>query len=382
MNVIEKTDELAAVCKSLKTAEFVTVDTEFLRTDTYWPKLCLIQIGGPDDAWIVDPLAKGISLDPFAALLDEKSVVKVLHSARQDMEIFHHDLGTLPTPLFDTQLAAMVCGFGESVGYDKLVRHFTDSQVDKASRFADWSRRPLSNKQLDYAIGDVTHLRDIYRSLKKMLDENGRASWLDEEMAVLTATSTYAIDPETVWQRLKTRSHNRRFLAIVQALAAWRERRAQEVDIPRSRVIRDDALMEIAAHPPKNQKDLARIRGVSDGLAKGAQGEKILAAIDRAKAIPDEKLPKSKASPKLPRGIGPTVDLLKVLLKMRCEDENVAQKLVANVADLEALAADDNADVGITRGWRREIFGNDALALKHGKLALSMKNGNVVVRKT
>ncbi|MFN3233373.1 MAG: ribonuclease D [Alphaproteobacteria bacterium] len=381
MNVIENTAELASVCDGLSNTPFVTVDTEFLRTDTYWPKLCLIQIGGPDDAWIVDPLAKGISLKPFAELLANENVLKVLHSARQDMEIFHHDLNTLPTPLFDTQLAAMVCGFGDSVGYDTLVQHFTKSKVDKASRFADWSRRPLSKKQLNYAIGDVTHLRDVYAALAAILEENGRASWLKEEMAVLTAPSTYAMEPEKMWERLKTRSTNRRFLGRVQAIAAWRERRAQEVDIPRNRVIRDDALLEIAAHPPKDQAELGRMRGVSDGLAKGPQGKAILKALEEGDSRPEAELPEPKAPARLPRGIGPTVDLLKVMLKMRCEDEKVAQKLVANVADLEALAADDDADVRITKGWRHEMFGKDALALKNGKLALSMKHGKVVIRK-
>ena len=382
MKVIEKTAGLEAACASLRQASYVTLDTEFLRTNTYWPILCLIQIAGPNEAYIIDPMAEGLSLAPFTDLMADESVLKVLHAARQDMEIFLHDFGALPRPVFDTQIAAMVCGFGDSVGYETLVNQIAKTSIDKSSRFTDWSRRPLSKKQLTYAIGDVTHLRVIYENLAEKLEANSRIEWLSEEMDDLTNPATYVVEPGQAWQRLKVRSKNRRFIAIVQAVAAWREQRAQETDVPRNRVVRDDVLMEIAAHPPKSPDDLRRIRGVSDGFAKGHGGETLLAAVSAALDMPDAALPKPAETKRLPRGIGPTVDLLKVLLKMRCEEAEVAQKLVANVADLEQLAADDHANIPASQGWRRDIFGADALALKQGKLGLSIKNGRVVVTET
>ena len=275
----------------------------------------------------------------------------------------------------------MVCGFGDSVGYETLVNQIAKAQIDKSSRFTDWSRRPLSKKQLNYAISDVTHLRTVYEALAASLAENGRESWLQEEMDELTTPSTYIVQPEEAWQRLKVRSKNRRFLAIVKAAAAWREQRAQDTDVPRNRVVRDDVLMEIAAHPPKEAEDLRRVRGFPDGLARGRGGEALLSAVRSALDIPDDSLPTPPAARVLPRGIGPIVDLMKVLLKMRCEEAQVAQKLVANVADLEQLAADDNAAVPANHGWRREIFGADALSLKHGKLGLSIQNKRVVVHR-
>jgi ribonuclease D len=379
MKVIEKTADLAEICASLRDSEFVTVDTEFMRSNTYWPKLCLIQIAGDDGAWAIDPLADGLSLDPFIELMANDKILKVLHAARQDMEIFLHDFGALPHPVFDTQVAAMVAGFGDSVGYETLVNHFTKARVDKSSRFADWSRRPLTTKQVQYALGDVIHLRDIYRGMAKILAKNGRESWLSEEMDVLVDPATYVVQPEDAWLRLKPKSSNRRFMACVRAVAEWREHRAQKIDVPRNRVIRDDVVLEIAAHPPSTMEELKSVRGLAENLARGPIGESLLKALDDARALPEDMLPQAEQRRQLPRGIGPIVDLMRVLLKLRCEEENVAQKLVANMSDLEELAADDNADVPARHGWRYDVFGKDAIALKNGKLALSIRRGNVVV---
>ncbi len=379
MKVIEKTADLAEICASLRDSEFVTVDTEFMRSNTYWPKLCLIQVAGDDGAWAIDPLAEGLSLEPFIELMANDNVLKVLHAARQDMEIFLHDFHALPHPVFDTQIAAMVAGFGDSVGYETLVNHFTKARVDKSSRFADWARRPLTGKQVQYALGDVIHLRDIYKGMTKILAKNGRESWLREEMDVLIDPATYVVQPEDAWLRLKPKSSNRRFMAMVRAVAEWREHRAQKIDVPRNRVIRDDVVLEIAAHPPSTMEELKAVRGMADNLTRGPTGESLLKALDDARALTEDMLPLAEQRRQLPRGIGPIVDLMRVLLKLRCEEENVAQKLVANISDLEELAADDNADVPARHGWRYDVFGKDALALKQGKLALSIKRGNVVL---
>jgi len=379
MKVIEKTADLAEICGSLRDSEFVTVDTEFMRSNTYWPKLCLIQVAGDDGAWAIDPLAEGLSLEPFVELMANDKILKVLHAARQDMEIFLHDFGALPHPVFDTQVAAMVAGFGDSVGYETLVNHFTKARVDKSSRFADWARRPLTTKQVQYALGDVIHLRDIYKGMAKILAKNGRESWLSEEMDVLIDPATYVVQPGDAWLRLKPKSSNRRFMACVRAVAEWREYRAQKIDVPRNRVIRDDVVLEIAAHPPTTMEELKSVRGLAENMARGPIGESLLKALDDARALPEDMLPQAEQRRQLPRGIGPIVDLMRVLLKLRCEEENVAQKLVANMSDLEELAADDNADVPARHGWRFDVFGKDAIALKHGKLALSIKRGNVVL---
>ncbi len=379
MKVIEKTADLAEICASLRDSEFVTVDTEFMRSNTYWPKLCLIQVAGDDGAWAIDPLAEGLSLEPFVELMANDKILKVLHAARQDMEIFLHDFGALPHPVFDTQVAAMVAGFGDSVGYETLVNHFTKARVDKSSRFADWARRPLTTKQVQYALGDVIHLRDIYKGMAKILAKNGRESWLSQEMDVLIDPATYVVQPGDAWLRLKPKSSNRRFMACVRAVAEWREYRAQKIDVPRNRVIRDDVVLEIAAHPPTTMEELKSVRGLAENMARGPIGESLLKALDDARALPEDMLPQAEQRRQLPRGIGPIVDLMRVLLKLRCEEENVAQKLVANMSDLEELAADDNADVPARHGWRFDVFGKDAIALKHGKLALSIKRGNVVL---
>ena len=379
MTLICESAALAQFCAGQAKAEFLSVDTEFLRDNTYWPILCLVQIGGPDAVAAVDTLAPGIELEPLTDLLADPKILKVFHSARQDMEIFYQLMGRLPAPIFDTQVAAMVCGFGDSVSYENLARKLAGAKIDKASRFTDWSRRPLTQRQLDYALADVIHLRPAYSKLRAKLERNGRAGWLSEEMAVLTDPATYDLVPELAWRRLKTRSTDRRYLAVMRALAIWRETAAQQRDIPRGRVLRDEQLFDIAAHTPKTVEELARTRGLGRDLAKGRIGQGILEAVAAGLAVPEAERLKPAPRPDLPKGLGPVVELMKVLLKMRCEAQNVAQRLVANTADLEAIAADDAAEVPALKGWRHELFGKDALALKHGRVALSSAGGRVTV---
>ncbi len=368
--MISDSASLAAFCERLSHAEYITVDTEFMREKTFWPQLCLIQIGGPDEARAIDPLAPGIDLAPLLDLLANPRILKVFHAARQDVEIFLNISGKVPTPLFDTQVAAMVCGFGDAVGYETLVSQLARARIDKSMRFTDWSLRPLTERQVQYALADVTHLRVAYEKLVRKLERNGRAEWLAEEMAELTYPATYRVEPEDAWRRLKPRSSSPRFLAVLRELAAWREREAQERDLPRQRIVRDETLMEIAAHHPGSVAELGRTRGLGKGLVEGRMGQAILDAVKRGLAVPEEQAPKPPERVELPRGLGPVVELLKVLLKMKCDEHGVAQKLVANVADIEALAADDDADVRVLSGWRRELFGEDALRLKHGRLGL------------
>ena len=374
---ITTTEELARFCAPLATADYVTVDTEFMRETTYWPKVCLIQLAGPDEARVIDPLADGLSLEPLLELLRNKSVLKVFHAARQDLEIFYKLMGEVPAPVFDSQVAAMVCGFGDQVSYEQLVSKLAGAQVDKSSRFTDWARRPLTQKQVIYALGDVTHLRKIYEKLNAKLVKTGRADWLKEEMALLATPATYEIAPENAWKRLKPRTAKAEYLAVLQAAAAWREVEARNRDIPRQRIVRDETMMEIAAHPPKSADDLERMRGLSKGFAEGKMGQGLLAAIAEKLASPKETWPVLEREPDLPRGIGPLVELLKVLLKLKCDDHEVAQKLLANSSDLDKIAADDNADVPAMHGWRRELFGEDALRLKRGELALAAQGHKI-----
>lgn len=368
--MIADTAELAAFCQRLSSAPYITVDTEFMREKTYYPQLCLVQLAGPDEARAVDPLAPGMDLTPLFALMANPGVLKVFHAARQDVEIFLHLSGAVPAPLFDTQVAAMVCGFGDSVGYETLASQLAKARIDKSMRFTDWSLRPLTEKQVQYALADVTHLRVAYEKLVRKLERNGRLDWLVDEMAELASPDTYRTDPENAWKRLKPRSSSPKFLAVLKELAAWREREAQERDIPRQRMLRDETLMEIAAHHPANVDELARTRGMGKGMVEGRMGTALLDAVKRGLALPDDQIPKPPERVELPRGLGPVVDLLKVLLKMKCDAHGVASKLVANSADIEAIAADDHADVPALHGWRRDLFGDDALALKHGRLAL------------
>lgn len=378
MDPITLTDDLAALCERLKHSEFVTVDTEFLRESTYYPKLCLIQIASDDEAAAIDPLADGLSLDPFFDLMSNETVLKVLHAARQDLEIFLNLSGSLPKPLFDTQVAAMVCGFGESVGYETLVNTITKKSLDKSHRYTDWSRRPLTDAQLSYAIGDVTHLRDIYRHLSDQLDRTDRRSWVAEEMAILGEKSLYITEPMEAWKRLKVRTSKPRFLGILQHLAAWRELQAQDRDMPRNRVAKDEVLLEIAAHPPSEPGDLDKIRGLPKGFSRSKNGASLLTAVTAGLETPDGDLPKiarAKPRPATP----PMADLLKVLLKVKSKTADVAPRLIASAGDLEAWAAEPHTEAPFLQGWRGIIFGQDAKRLLSGDLALTSANGEIEI---
>jgi ribonuclease D len=373
MRLIADTKSLAEFCKKMAETEYVTVDTEFMREKTYWARLCLVQVAGPDEAQAIDALADGIDLKPLFQLMADKKVLKVFHAARQDLEIFYHLMKKLPEPVVDTQVAAMVCGFGDSVGYETLVSKLTrGARIDKGSRFTDWSLRPLSDRQVKYALDDVTHLRPVYEKLRSKLEANGHADWLEEEMALLTNPKTYAAEPDQAYRRIKTRGGNPRFLAVLKEVAAWREREAQQLDLPRNRVLRDEALVEIAHHAPGSIEDLARTRGLGKRLAEGERGASLLAAVKKGTSLPEGDLPKASPRTDLPRGVGPMVDLMKVLLKMKCEEFEVAQKLVASSDEVERIAAfGDKADVQALKGWRRQVFGEDALKLRDGGIALA-----------
>lgn len=377
--LIENSAQLADLCEGWARAEFITVDTEFMRENNFYAILCLIQVGGPDGAVAIDPLAPGLDLSPLYALMQAPRPLKVFHAARQDLEIFFNKTGRVPAPIFDTQVAAMVCGFGESVGYETLAARLASARIDKSSRFTDWSRRPLSERQVRYALEDVTHLRTAYDKLARSLARTGRAEWLNEELALLSDPATYQLHPENAWKRLKVRHAKPRFLGVLREIAAWREVEAQTRDIPRNRILRDEALLEIAGHPPRSIEELLRIRGMGRGLAEGKRGQALIAAVERAMALPESDLPSLPQYEPPPRNIGPLMELLKVLLKLRCDEEDVAAKLIANTADLERIASQGDADVPALQGWRRDIFGNDALALKRGELALAARGDKVTV---
>ncbi len=376
MTLITNTEHLREFCKPLHDADFITVDTEFMREKTYWPQLCLVQVAGPDDYAAIDPLADGIDLTPLYDLMSDEAVIKVFHAARQDLEIFLNLTDTLPRPVFDTQVAAMVCGFGESVGYDHLISKLTKVHLDKGSRFTDWTVRPLSDRQIDYALGDVTHLRVAYEKLSARLEKENRRAWIEEEMTVLANPDTFRTDPAKAYQRIKTRGGKGRFLAVLRELAAWREMECRRRDVPRNRVLRDETLVEIAHHVPQTSGALAKSRGLGEKAAHGPMGKHILEAVKRGVELPQSEWPKPPTKPDLPRGIGPISDLLKVLLKKVADDTHVAGRLIANSADIEIIAGlGENADVQALKGWRREIFGNDALRLRAGEIALAV-NGN------
>lgn len=354
----------------------IAIDTEFMRERTYWPKLCLVQVAGPDEAAAIDPLAGDIDLAPLFALLRSPETLKVFHAARQDLEIFHRLMGgELPHPVFDTQVAAMVCGFGDQVSYETLVGKLAKARIDKSSRFTDWSLRPLSRRQIDYAIADVVHLVPVYRKLAARLLSSGRAEWLAEEMASLINPASYATDPLQAFRRLKSRSGNGRMLAILRELAAWRERDAQMRDVPRAWVLRDEALLEIAHHTPKTAEELARTRGLARKLAESAPGEAVLAAVARGLAVPEAEWPETDLRREMPRGVQATADLLKVLLKMKCEEADVAQRLVASSEEVELIAAlGADAQVPALHGWRRQAFGEDALRIRAGEIAIAIRD--------
>ena len=378
MKMITDTAELAATCKRLAAHPFVTVDTEFMRETTYYAKLCLIQIASPDEAVLIDPLVPGFDLGPFYDLLANPDVVKVFHAARQDVEIFVKATGKVPANIFDTQVAASVCGFGDSVSYDNLVRSVTGVELDKSSRFTDWAARPLSEKQLDYALADVTHLRDVYLSLKEQLEREGRALWLTEEMAVLESASTYDLHPDDAWLRLKSRLRKPSELAILKFVAAWREREARSRNVPRSRVLKDDAIYEIAQQQPKDTEALGRLRTVPKGWERSSSGAAIVEAVNTALALPKTEMPHAPKHVHLPEGTGAAVELLKVLLKLISDKQGVAAKVLANTDDLEKIAAEGElAEVAALSGWRRELFGDTALKLIQGGVALRFVNKKV-----
>ncbi|MEE2705095.1 MAG: ribonuclease D [Pseudomonadota bacterium] len=380
MSLINTTTELNELCDHLLDADFVTVDTEFHRESTYWPLLCLIQLGGPNQSYCIDTLSDNIDLTSLYKLLVNPKVIKVFHAARQDIEIFHHQANLIPTPIFDTQIAAMVCGFGESVGYETLVSKIVKINIDKSQRFTDWTRRPLSKKQLSYAVSDVEYLKEVYIDLQKKLEKNKRIEWLKDEIEILTNPKTYNLNPNDAWKRIKSRDKKPRFLSVLRELAAWREIEAQTQNIPRRRIVKDEVLVELANLKPYNDETIGQTR-LSKFLVKSRYKEGVLKAIKLGKERPDADSPQITQKDKLEVGIGPIVELLKVLLKARSEQHNVAVKLIASVSDLQLIASDDEADVPSLRGWRRDIFGEDALKLKRGELSISISVDNKIITK-
>jgi len=379
MDLITRTEDLAAVCAKLAAAPFIAVDTEFMREQTFWPRLCLIQIAGGETEVLIDSLAPELDLKPFFDLMVDEKVLKVFHSARQDIEIVHHLAGVIPHPIFDTQVAAMVCGFGEAVSYSMLVKRLLGRNLDKTSRFTDWSRRPLTERQLTYAIGDVTHLRDLYPKLRAQLDQSERASWLSEEMGVLTDPATYELHPEKAWRRLKMRVKTPKALAVLMELAAWREREAQTQDVPRARILKDEALYDIAGQAPRTVEDLGSLRSLHNGFARSQRGRAVLEAVARGLERDPKTIPPVQRGEPMPPEAQAVVDLLRVLLKATAGRHGVAPKLIATSDELEQIARSDEADAAALRGWRRKLFGDDALALKHGELALVIRKGEVTV---
>ena len=378
MRIATSSQDLTSACQRLSASDFVAVDTEFMREQTFWPQLCLIQIASPEEALIVDPMAPGIDLGPFWELMANEAIVKVFHAARQDIEIVYAKTGLVPHPVFDTQIAAMVCGFGESISYVNLVKKVTGVDLDKSSRFTDWGRRPLSENQLSYALADVTHLRDVYRHLKAEIEASSRAGWLNEEMGVLTDSKTYEQHPDHAWQRLKLRVKNRKSLAVLMELAAWRERLAQSQDVPRARILRDEALYDIANQAPTSTDQMSELRTLSEGFSRSARAREIIEAVKRGLARD------TKTVPAVARGQQPSaeatalIDLLRVLLKASAARHRVAPRLIAGSDDLEKIALEDEPDIPALKGWRRRLFGEDALRLKRGEIALTLEKGEVV----
>lgn len=375
--ILATTDELAAFCKTATQSRYISIDTEFIRERTYYPKLCLVQVACEQQAVIIDPLAEGIDLTPLFDLLQNEKVLKVFHAARQDVEIFYYLTGKIPHPMFDTQVAAMVCGFGESISYDGLVREIAKKQLDKTSRFTNWEQRPLTRKQLEYALADVVHLRTVFEVLEQRIEKTGRDAWIGEEMEVLTEVSTYAAAPGDAWKRLKPRTRAPKFLAALQAVAAWRERTAQTLNIPRGRLLKDDTLTDIAASDPKTLDDLYKLRGMHKGM-DAKQLDVLLQELEKARALPKESCPKLPDQPQLPSAADAAIELLRVLLKRQCEKKDVAQKLVASRNDLELVAIGRLSETGLSHGWRWDIFGQYAQALMKGELAMALDPSGAV----
>ncbi|MBI3440735.1 MAG: ribonuclease D [Proteobacteria bacterium] len=379
MSLITTTKDLKTFCNRLKKAEFITVDTEFIREKTYWARLCLIQVGGPDEAFAIDPLAGGIDLQPLYDLFQNKKILKVFHACRQDLEIFFKETGgKLPTPIFDTQIAGMVCGFGEQVSYEVLVNVLQKKQLDKSSRFTDWAQRPLTPKQLKYALADVTHLRAIYEKLSAKIEKHKRTPWLKDELQNLLDKENYISRPEDAWERIKIPIHKPRTLGVLKEIAMWRDQTAQNADVPRGRILKDDALVEIAMHAPTSKEALGKMRNMQHGFAESEKGAQLLEAVKRGLGMPEKDLPKREPRTNFPPGLAPTIDLLRVLLKLKCEESQVASKLLASASDLELIAAyGDEAKVPAMSGWRFKLFGKEALDLRDGKLALAIENNRL-----
>ena len=378
MELITSTDALAGFCARATKFDFVTVDTEFLRETTYWPKLCLLQAATPDEAILVDPLADGLSLQPFFELLANRKIVKVFHAARQDIEIFVKLSGVVPQNIFDTQIAASVCGFGDSVSYDNLVRSVTGVDLDKSSRFTDWSHRPLTEKQRLYALADVTHLRDIYMKLQQQVTETSRWDWVEDELQVLRSIDTYVVKPENAWERFKSKLSRPRDLAALKMIAAWRERRAQDTDQPRSRILKDDALIEVAMQRPVTPEAFDKLRAVQRGYGRSSAAQELIAIIKDVEALPKTDLPPAPERYRGPSPKGAVGDLVRVLLKAVSEEHGVAARILATSDDIDALVLDDDANVPALHGWRRKLFGEKALALKHGKIGLAATRKGII----
>jgi ribonuclease D len=381
MNVITTQDALNAFCEGAANKPFICVDTEFMRESTFYSILCLIQAATDDDEVIIDPLAEGLDLSPFNALLMDEKIIKVLHAARQDMEIFYAMCGAVPKNIFDTQIAAMALGFGDSAGYGALVKGRLDINLDKGARFTDWSRRPLSEKQLTYAIADVTHLRDLYPDVVAELEAKGRMGWVLEEMAPQMEEKLYTFEPENAWERLKVRNPKKHYLAALKAAAAWRERQAKEKNIPRRRVLKDDAMYDLAQQKPKDITALGRLRGIPRGFEKSRSAKDLVESLNAAIANADDYAPKLPKVQHMPPNLGPTIEMLKTLLRLRTEYVDIAPRMVANNADIEKLAAfGDKADVAALKGWRKDIFGDDALKMLDGKIGLRLEGREVVAK--
>lgn len=378
MKIITSTKDLAEFCDAAKNFDFVTVDTEFLRETTYWPILCLVQMATPEEAVIVDPMVEGFDLGPMFELFQNKSVVKVFHAAKQDIEIFVKLSGDAPQPVFDTQVAAAVCGFGDSISYDNLVRMITGTQLDKSSRFTNWSHRPLTDKQLTYALGDVTHLRDCYLHIVDLLEEKDRLPWIEDELAALMDRNNYLVQPEDAWKRLKMKVNRPRDLAMMQELAAWRELKAQQQDVPRGRVVKDDAIYELAQQQPNSTKAFDRLRSFSKGFGRSSSADEIIKIVTQVQSIDKDDLPKVPRKPNGPSPKGAIGDLLRVLLKAVSETEGVAPRIIASSDDIDQIVLNDHAEVPALSGWRREVFGNKALAIKSGKLALGATPDGII----
>ena len=378
MTPITANGDLETLCKRLAQQPFIAVDTEFMRETTYWPMLCLVQVAGVDASGVIDPLAEGLDLQPLLKLMADPKIQKVFHAGRQDVEIFNN-LGVIPRPVFDTQIAAMAAGYGEQIAYDALVRQMLRIDIDKSSRFTDWSRRPLSQAQLDYALADVTHLAELYPKLHARLEREGRLAWVEEEMADLVDPANYDMTPENAWKRLKPRRHSAKYLVVFKAIAGWRELTAQQRDQPRGRILKDEAIDEIATQTPTDAEALGRLRSTSKGFSGSRFAPDLLEAVRAALADPQihAPTPDHPRQPPPSQGAGAVVELLKVLLKARAEEAGVASKLIATVADLEKIAVDDNADTAALHGWRRDAFGADALRIKRGELALVLDGGRV-----